>query len=144
MSRAGDPDAKLKAEIKAIITRLSAKGRAAGILLVLATQRPSTDSLPGNIKTNVAASISFRTRDTIQSRIILDSPAAADLPDIPGRLIFQTSRDVILQAPYLSAEQARKIIAKLPQKQTQTYEEVAQNESNDSEANPMDGNTIEL
>lgn len=144
-SRAGDPDGKLKAEIKAIITRLSAKGRAAGVLLVLATQRPSADVVDGLIKTNIAASISFRTRDTTQSRIILDSPAAAELPDIPGRLIFQTAYDEILQAPFLSAEKARQFIAELPQMQTHnTTKEIAHNESFNNEDCPMDFDTIEL
>lgn len=140
-SRAGDPDAKVKAEIKAIIARLSAKGRAAGVLLVLATQRPSADVVDGMIKTNIAASICFRTRDTTQSRIILDGPEAADLPDIPGRLIFQTAYNETLQAPFLSAEDARKIIADLPQKQ---HEEVTQNEPHINQADAMDCDIIEL
>ncbi|MFD2702766.1 FtsK/SpoIIIE domain-containing protein [Paenibacillus shunpengii] len=140
-SRAGDPDAKVKAEIKAIIARISAKGRAAGVLLVLATQRPSADVVDGMIKTNIAASICFRTRDTTQSRIILDSPAAADLPDIPGRLIFQTAYDETLQAPFLSAEEARRLIADLPQRQ---HEEVVQNEPHINQADAMDCDIIEL
>lgn len=140
-SRTGDPDAKVKAEIKAIIARLSAKGRAAGVLLVLATQRPSADVVDGMIKTNIAASICFRTRDTTQSRIILDGPEAADLPDIPGRLIFQTAYNETLQAPFLSAEEARRLIAGLPQRQ---HEEVTHNEPHISEANPMDCDSLEL
>lgn len=140
-SRAGDPDAKVKAEIKAIIARLSAKGRAAGVLLVLATQRPSADVVDGMIKTNIAASICFRTRDTTQSRIILDGPEAADLPDIPGRFLFQTAYNETLQAPFLSAEEARKIIADLPQKQ---HEEVTQNEPHINQADAMDCDIIEL
>ncbi|WP_179089761.1 FtsK/SpoIIIE domain-containing protein [Paenibacillus sp. FSL A5-0031] len=115
-TRAGDPEAKLKNEIKSIITRLSAKGRAAGVLLVLATQRPSADIVDGLIKTNIASSICFRTRDGTQSRIVLDHDGAAALPDVPGRLIYQTAHDETLQAPYLTAEDAKKLIAELPRK----------------------------
>ncbi|MFD1957148.1 FtsK/SpoIIIE domain-containing protein [Paenibacillus thailandensis] len=167
-TRAGDPDAKLKNEIKAVLTRLSAKGRAAGVLLVLATQRPSADVVDGLIKTNIAASVCFRTRDGVQSRIVIDSPDAASLPDIPGRLIFQTAYDETLQAPYLSADDAKKLIAELPKKSKDDFrnpevpikitdveenvctfkqkEEPRHVDANPhtSEVNPLDGNSIEL
>lgn len=144
-SRAGDPDAKLKSEIKGILTRLSAKGRAAGVIIVLATQRPSADIVDGLIKTNIAASVCFRTRDGVQSRIILDNTSAEALPDIPGRLIFQTAHDETLQAPFLSATEARKIIATLPKKEHEEVTDyVVNSESNTSEVFTLDGNTCEL
>lgn len=137
--RPGDPDRFIKSDIKTKLTALSAKGRAAGVLLVLATQRPSADVIDGLIKTNIAASICFRTRDATQSRIVLDHNGAADLPDIPGRLIFQTAHDETLQAPFLSAEEAIRIVAGLPQ-----HEEVTRNESHANQIEPLDGNFIEL
>lgn len=137
--RPGDPDRNLKAAIKTKLTNLSAKGRAAGIVMVLATQRPSADVVDGLIKTNIAASICFRTRDDTQSRIVLDHNGAADLPDIPGRLIFQTAHDETLQAPFLSADDAKKIVAGLPQR-----EEVNRYESYADQVEPLDGNSIEL
>ncbi|MCM3497661.1 FtsK/SpoIIIE domain-containing protein [Paenibacillus lactis] len=137
--RPADPDRVVKSAIKTKLTALSAKGRAAGVILVLATQRPSADVIDGLIKTNIAASICFRTRDATQSRIVLDHNGAADLPDIPGRLIFQTARDETLQAPFLSAEEAARLIAGLPQR-----EEVTRYESNATQTEPMDGNFIEL
>lgn len=136
--RPADPDKVVKSSIKTKLTALSAKGRAAGVILVLATQRPSADVIDGLIKTNIAASICFRTRDATQSRIVLDHNGAADLPDIPGRLIFQTAHDETLQAPFLSAEDAIRIVSRLPQ------QEVKQNESYSDKAEPMDGNSIEL
>jgi DNA segregation ATPase FtsK/SpoIIIE-like protein len=75
--RPNDPDKAVKSSIKTKLTLLSAKGRAAGVLLVLATQRPSADVIDGLIKTNIAASICFRTRDGTQSRIVLDHDGAA-------------------------------------------------------------------
>lgn len=165
-ARAGDPEAKLKNEIKSIITRLSAKGRAAGVILVLATQRPSADVVCGISKANIATSICFRTRDAIQSRIVLDHDGAAALPDIPGRLIFQEAREETLQGPYLSAEEAKQIIAHLPKKPIEVENEQfgsntttssvlptvqadkelkhSECEPNASKALPLVGNSIEL
>lgn len=136
--RPGDPDRNIKAAIKTKLTVLSAKGRAAGVILVLGTQRPSADVVDGLIKTNIAASICFRTRDGMQSRIVLDHDGAAALPEIPGRLIFQTAHDETLQAPYLTAEQARQIIVHYPHKEEIRYE------PRPVETSPMDGNFIEL
>ncbi|MED5015934.1 FtsK/SpoIIIE domain-containing protein [Paenibacillus chibensis] len=141
-TRAGDPEAKLKQEIKTILTRISAKGRAAGVLLVLCTQRPSADVVDGLIKTNIAASICFRTRDDTQSRIVLDHNGAAELPDIPGRLIFQSARDETLQAPFISAGDAKQIISKLPKRILEL--EAEQHEHGSSQTDPLDGNFIEL
>ncbi|WP_422657350.1 FtsK/SpoIIIE domain-containing protein [Paenibacillus sp. EC2-1] len=142
-TRAGDPDAKLKHEIKSILTRISAKGRAAGVLLLLCTQRPSADVIDGLIKTNIAASICFRTRDSVQSRIVLDHDGAARLPDVPGRLIFQTARDETLQAPFLSVREAKSIISSLPKREANTKEE-GQREHGSSQTDPMDRDFIEL
>ncbi len=141
-TRAGDPDGKLKHEIKSILTRISAKGRAAGVLLLLCTQRPSADVIDGLIKTNIAASICFRTRDSVQSRIVLDHEGAASLPDVPGRLIFQTARDETLQAPFISAEDAKQIISTLPKRTIE--QEAEQHEHGSSQIDPLDGNFIEL
>ncbi|CAH1194667.1 hypothetical protein PAECIP111892_01793 [Paenibacillus auburnensis] len=144
-TRAGDPDSKLKGEIKSILTRLSAKGRAAGVLILLATQRPSADIIDGLIKTNIAASICFRTRDGTQSRIILDNTSAEELPDVPGRLIFQTAYDETLQAPYLTVENARKLIAELPMKEIkEAIRYVSDSKPDAGESFSLDRNFIEL
>lgn len=144
-TRAGDPDSKLKGEIKSILTRLSAKGRAAGVLILLATQRPSADIVDGLIKTNIAASICFRTRDGTQSRIILDNTSAEELPDVPGRLIFQTAYDETLQAPYLTAEDARKLIVELPTKEIkEAIPYVADSKPDTGKSFTLDRNFIEL
>ncbi|MFD0675300.1 MULTISPECIES: FtsK/SpoIIIE domain-containing protein [unclassified Paenibacillus] len=151
--RPNDPDKVVKSSIKTKLTVLSAKGRAAGVLLVLATQRPSADVIDGLIKTNIAASICFRTRDGTQSRIVLDHDGAAALPDVPGRLIFQTSKDETLQAPFLSAEEAKRVIADLPKKEpiVQRLDEqrkvaVTRGTTNENatKAGPMDSDYAEL
>lgn len=70
------------------LSLLARQGRAFGIHLFLATQRPSADLIPGQIRTNLALRICGRA-DDILSRIILDSPTAADqiAPDAQGRFV---------------------------------------------------------
>ena len=108
----GRDDARkaLKNAIKEQLNELSAKGRAAGIDLILATQRPTVDVIDGAIKTNIATTIAFRTRDGVQSRVILDNDRAASLPDIPGRCIIQQRSDEVIQAFNLPYAQARDLL----------------------------------
>jgi len=71
-----------KKNLNRILT-LSQKGRAAGISLVLATQRPSSTILPGQIKANFTGRIAMRVSSEMESRIIMNSSLAADIRE-PG------------------------------------------------------------
>lgn len=99
-------------EITAAITSLTQKGRAAGIHLVLATQRPDVKVITGTIKANIPARIALKTSSSIDSRTILDQIGAEDLLGKGDMLYVDPNhpRPIRLQAPYVSSEEVAKVI----------------------------------
>lgn len=92
--------------IKLLIRQLLAKARAAGIHLVICTQSPYAEILPGIDKANISVKICGRFLDKVVSRTILGVGAAADIPEeARGRMIVQTSGQMFLiQTPLVSPE----------------------------------------
>jgi S-DNA-T family DNA segregation ATPase FtsK/SpoIIIE len=96
-----------------LLVRLCRLGRAAGIHVVCATQRPDADAVPGQLKANLPATMAFRVRDPVNSRVLLGdgNPQAASLPVIPGRGIWQSDVQVELQTPWLDRGEAAALLA---------------------------------
>jgi S-DNA-T family DNA segregation ATPase FtsK/SpoIIIE len=99
------------AEIRESITRLSQMARAAGIHLIVATQRPSVDIVAGLIKANFPARISFLVSSRVDSRIILDSTGAEQLLGKGDMLFLQpgTSKLLRIQGALISDEERESI-----------------------------------
>lgn len=81
---------------------ISSQGRAVGIHLVISTQHPSVDVLPGWVKTNMTLRIASRMPNHTASQIVVDSVTAATLPDIPGRMVVRRGGfELLLQTPMI-------------------------------------------
>jgi hypothetical protein len=91
---------------------LTSQGRAAGIHMVLATQHPSIDVVPGWIKTNMGIRIASKMPSHSASQVILDTINAALLPGgIPGRMVFSIGRDeVVAQSPFISDGEIAEVV----------------------------------
>ena len=81
-------------EIEEPIARLAQKARAVGIHLVLATQRPTTDIITGNIKANFNSRIAFRVNSSIDSKTIIDTPGANRLIGRGDMLVIAPNMDL--------------------------------------------------
>ncbi len=108
-------------EIENNICRLAAKARAAGIHLVLATQRPSVDVITGLIKSNFPTRVSFRVTTSIDSRTILNTVGAEKLLG-KGDMLYkhgvETSR---LHSAYVDENEIEALTAKLATFETQYH-----------------------
>ena len=97
-------------EIENYIQRLSQMARAAGIHIIMATQRPSVDVITGTIKANFPTRISFQVSSKIDSRTILGEQGAEQLLG-KGDMLFMSSanRIVRIHAPYVSESEIEKV-----------------------------------
>ena len=97
-------------EIKESITRLSQMARAAGIHLIVASQRPSADVVAGLIKANFPARISFAVSSKTDSRIILDASGAEELLGKGDMLLLQPPNNLIrIQGSIISDKERENI-----------------------------------
>ena len=101
-----------KKEVEPPIIRLAQMARAAGIHLVLATQRPSAQVVTGLIKTNIPTKIAFQVSSQIDSRVILDTGGAEFLLGAGDMLIKPPGSDVVrrLHGSYISEDEVHRIV----------------------------------
>lgn len=100
--------------IELYLQRLTAKARAAGIYLILATQRPSVNVITGVIKANMPSRIAFKVTSNTDSRTILDSAGAEKLIG-KGDMIFSPSgaRPVRVQGCFITEEEVAEVMAQV-------------------------------
>lgn len=112
------------ADVESAIARLSAKARAAGIHLIIATQTPRAQVLTGVIKTNVPSRIAFQVPSAIDSRVILDENGAENLLG-KGDLLYLppgSSKLTRAQGAYVSEEEVTQVVEFIREQSKPAYE----------------------
>ncbi len=106
----GDLMMKMKKEIEGNIILLAQKSRAAGIHLILATQKPTVDVITGLIKSNLPARMCFRVTNRSDSAVVLDEKGAERLLGMGDMLLLQTGVLTRAQGAYVENEEIERVV----------------------------------
>lgn len=114
-------------EIEDYIARLAQMARAAGIHMILATQRPSVDVITGTIKANIPSRIAFAVSSGVDSRTILDSNGAENLLGQGDMLFYPSfySKPRRLQGAFISDKEVESVINFIRESSNKDYDEEA-------------------
>ena len=126
-------------DIEGAVQRLAQMARAAGLHVILATQRPSVDVITGTIKANFPTRISFQVTSKIDSRTILGEQGAEQLLG-QGDMLYMAGGGRIsrVHGPFVSDEEVEKVVRHLKSQGTPQYlEAVTAEEPQDEDGNPI-------
>jgi DNA segregation ATPase FtsK/SpoIIIE, S-DNA-T family len=125
-------------EVETAVARLAQKARAAGMHVILATQRPSTDVITGTIKANFPTRIAYRVAQKVDSRTILDEQGAEHLLGMGDMLIKLngTGETRRVQCPWVSEEEVQRVTDFLRTQGEPTYDDNILKPRDDEEAAP--------
>jgi energy-coupling factor transporter ATP-binding protein EcfA2 len=85
-----------------IVKDIARRGRASGTHLIYATQYPTTETIPSQVKRNIVARLAFIVDDGTASQVILGQGGAEKLPEIKGRAIYKRLKQEVVQCPYMN------------------------------------------
>ena len=121
-------------EVEDSIMRITQLARAAGIHLIVATQRPSTDVITGVIKTNIPSRIAFSVASNVDSRTILDTPGAEKLLGKGDMLFLPMGENTPtrIQGCFISDDEIRRVIEAVCKEQQASYDESLMNATESS------------